>query len=602
MSRRPASRHLARWGSSLAVGWACVGLLLGALVTPGVSHAATAKARTDQHTAHVGAAVTLTITVSGARSVGKTRLPALDSFDVVPGVTQMRSGWSSGRAVQQIVLTYYLYPKKVGSFTIDSIGVDADGRTVWTSPLSLEVVPAREHSGPLGDHFLDVSVKPEAPYAGQPIVYTVRFGFSTSIQAFDLQEPDWGGLLEEASLTSDESDTYQVIDGRRFRVLSWGIPLFSLRPGIYEIGAATAGFGKVVGVTRRMNPLFNDPIFDQFFSTAQLEPVELTSEPLTVEVRALPAHDKPPGFSGLVGTARLRGALSRDHCQVGESVSLTLELRGLGNLQDVDLEPVIPEGIKPYPQDSIRTLQWGPDGPYGTVTRVLDLVPLTAGEAVIPALEVSYFDPDKGSYRSAEAGPFRLSIAPGEGGEAHSAHSADLLVGEDALELLNAEPYPAMVHGGHRRLANRGQLGLLLGALAVPPGAFGVCALVRTRQRKRADPERQRRQRAHRKALSSLAQAEDDDGAEPPARAADLEGALRDFLSERAGLSTGALGPEELRRAVEAAGASRETAAELGRWVADAAAVRYAGRVEPSIATLAEHARSLIEDLSEELP
>ena len=42
-----------------------------------------------------------------------------------------------------------------------------------------------------------------------------------------------------------------------------------------------------------------------------------------------------------MGTARLMGELSREQCEVGESVTLSLALQGSGNLQDVDLETLV---------------------------------------------------------------------------------------------------------------------------------------------------------------------------------------------------------------------------------------------------------------------
>lgn len=573
-------------------------VVLGLLWGPDVARAASASARLDQNTAHVGSAVTLTITVSGARTVGKTRLPSLDSFDVVPGVTQLRTAWVRGRAVQQVVLTYYLYPSEVGSFTIGGIGVDAGGTTLWTSPLSLEVVPPRSRTGTVGDHFLEVEVSPVAPYAGQPIVYMVRFGFSTSIKNFDLEDPDWGGLLKEASLESETVDTYEVIEGRKFRVLEWRVSLFSLRPGQYEIGPGLARFDQVVGVTRRMNPLINDPIFDQFFSTAQLKPVSLQSDALSLEVRPLP-DGEPESFSGLVGTARLRGSLSRERCAVGESVRLALELTGSGNVQDVELDMELPEGLKVYGEEPTTSLQWSPNGPYGAVTRVFDLVPLAAGEALIPALEVGYFDPDAGRYRTAKAGPFRLTIEAGDGEQAHGAHSADLLVDEAAIQMLNAEPYPVQERGGHRRLATRPRFLALALALVSPVGIFGLCALVRRVQHRRADPERRRRQRAHKQARARVRQALREDRGDA---AAALDAALRAFLAERADIPGGALSPTELAAAAERSGADRGTAGALESWLTDLAAVRYAGRSEPSIDALADQATTLLDSLSEELP
>jgi len=118
-------------------------------------------------------------------------------------------------------------------------------------------------------------------------------------------------------------------------------------------------------------------------------------------------------------------------------------------------------------------------------------------------------------------------------------------------------------------------------------------------QRRRSDPERRRRQRAHKQARSRVRKALREDRG---AAAAGIDAAMRTFLDERAGIPGGALSPEELAEATRAAGAGEETTATLERWLTDLAAVRYAGRAEPSIEILADRATALLDDLSEELP
>jgi hypothetical protein len=572
-------------------------LLAPALLWADAALAATAAARLDSRKATVGSAVTLTITVSGARRVGRTHMPDLSAFDVVPGPTQMRSRSVNGRATQQIVLTYYLYPKEVGSFTIDSIGVEAGGSTQWTTPLAVDVGAAQASSGPVADHFVDAWVEPQDVYAGQLVTYHLQFGFASSVNNPEVVYPDWGGLLKEAAIEPELTDAYQVIDGRTFHVVQWRIPLFTLRPGSYEIGEAELKFDQVVGVSRRTRPLFNDPLFEQLFSTAQLRPVHLKTEPLAVEVRPLPDVGKPEGYTGLVGTARLLGDLSRNRCELGESVSLTLVLTGHGNLSDADLEIQAPEGLKVYAEDPVQEISWGQDGPLGRISRRFDLVPQVAGEALLPEIELGYFDPVRGGYRTTSAGPFNISVDPGEE-QAHGAHSADLLVDERAIELLNAEPYPAALRGGSKRQGTWPRFVLTGLLLVLPLGAFGACAAIRQRRRRLADPELLRRQRARRKALDSLERARAV-GPDRVACAAAAEEALRTFLHERVGIATGALSPEELGDAVEQAGAEL-AAPQVETWMRSVAAVRYAGRTEPTSDDLLQRGCALIDALSEE--
>ena len=582
------------------VGARIVGLCLAlamALLWADAAAAATASARLDSSKATVGAAVTLSITVSGARRVGRTHMPSLDAFDVVPGPTSMRSRSVNGRATQQVVLTYYLYPKRVGSFTIDSIGVEAGGTTLWTTPLKVDVSEATASSGPVADHFVEAYVESKDVYAGQLLIYHLRFGFASSVNNLEVIYPDWGGLLKEAAVEPELTDSYQVIDGRTFHVVQWRIPLFTLRPGSYEIGAAEIKFDQVVGVSRRTRPLFNDPLFDQLFATAQLRPVHLKAEPITVEVKPLPDAGKPEGYTGLVGTARLLGDLSRTRCELGESVSLTLVLTGHGNLADADLEIQAPEGLKVYAEDPVEEISWGQDGPLGRISRRFDLVPQVAGEALLPEIELGYFDPVRRGYRTTSAGPFRISVDEGNE-QSHGAHSADLLVDERAIEMLNAEPYPAALHGGARRMGTWPRFALLAVVLALPLGAFGACAAIQRRRKRLADPELLKRQRAHRKALGGLDRARSLDP-DRVACAATAEEALRTFLHERAGITTGAMSPEELGDAVEQAGAEL-AAPQVETWMRSVAAVRYAGRSEPTVDELLQRGRDLIDALTEE--
>ena len=584
------------------------GALLCAVVLAGLTfapptpaQAASVEAKIDSPKGIVGASITLTITVTGARSIGKVSMPSLPAFDVVSaGGLQMRSGYVAGRPVQQALITYYLYPKEEGSFTIDAIGVYADNQTLWTRPLKITVGATRAPSaGPEEDQFLRAWVEPESIYSGQPILFHVELGIASSIKNFERDDPDWGGLVKEADLEPDVNERFQIIEGRTFRIIQWRIPLFSMRPGKYEIGEMTARFDQVVGYSRRTHPLFNDPIFEQLFATAQLKPVALVTEPIEVEVLALPDAGKPESFSGLVGTARLMGELSRNQCQVGESVTLSLAIQGSGNLQDVDLDIVDPEGLKVYAEDKLVNLDWGPDGPYGTVARRFDLVPLVPGEAVLPTIEIGTYDPVARRYKTTSAGPFRISIG-GEGeGDSHGAHSADLLVDDAAIEMLNREPFPVMRGAGWRRMATPARFVWLALVFVLPVGGFGSAVYVRRRQRRRADPELHRRKQAHRRATEALDRAGNMDD-DPVAAAASAEEAVREFLSVLGGVTTGALSPEELTVAVREAGAP-QAAESVGTWLADLGAVRYAGRREPSVAELVRRARALLDELAGEL-
>ena len=67
---------------------------------------------------------------------------------------------------------------------IGAIGINTGGSTLWTAPIDIVVASSRTPTGPVADQFLEALVEPELPYAGQPIVYKLRLGISSSVKNF----------------------------------------------------------------------------------------------------------------------------------------------------------------------------------------------------------------------------------------------------------------------------------------------------------------------------------------------------------------------------------------------------------------------------------
>src|SRR4029079_19190381 len=93
-------------------------------------------------------------------------------------------------------------------------------------------------------------------------------------------------------------------------------------------------------------------------------PRRLKSEPLTIEAVALPREGQPSGFAtGNVGHFPMEVAVDRTSVAVGDAVTLTLTVRGSGNLRNVVLPalPTLP-GWKGYEPKTSVALESGPVG------------------------------------------------------------------------------------------------------------------------------------------------------------------------------------------------------------------------------------------------
>ena len=153
-------------------------------------------------------------------------------------------------------------------------------------------------------------------------------------------------------------------------------------------------------------------------------------KPLTVTVTDPPLEGRPRGYIGAIGRSfRAEAALDALNVSLGDPVRLTLTF-----LADCDpallRAPSLPEipGFRAYGEPTRRTVEGG-------CAFDLNLRPVRAGLAEIPALTFAWFDREARAYRTDETAPIPIRVRP----------SAQLaLVGPDGVAL--GEPPPALVH------------------------------------------------------------------------------------------------------------------------------------------------------------
>lgn len=135
------------------------------------------------------------------------------------------------------------------------------------------------------------------------------------------------------------------------------------------------------------------------FSQPRMEPVSVTSDQPTIEIRPLPAA--PAGFSGAVGTFKLTSKVVPAEAGVGEPVTWTLELSGIGNWPEIEGLPArdVSRDFQVVQPKAKRTPV---EGKLFEVTLAEDvvLVPTKAGTYTLGPVAFTFFNPKTGSYET----------------------------------------------------------------------------------------------------------------------------------------------------------------------------------------------------------
>jgi hypothetical protein len=179
----------------------------------------------------------------------------------------------------------------------------------------------------------------------------------------------------------------QVIETRRFRC----------EARISKPGPLTLSPSLRVGIVERRRGFFGGSTKVEVLRTVRVHPLELT-------VRELPAEGRPSGFSGAVGRFSFRVDLDPTDLALGELVTATMSIRGIGYLENITAPqiPALPD-IRTY-----EPRQAPNDGTSTGVTFTQVLVPQTTNAVTVPPTTFCYFDTGRGSYQTLTEGPFSL--------------------------------------------------------------------------------------------------------------------------------------------------------------------------------------------------
>jgi hypothetical protein len=469
----------------------------------------------------LGSQAVAEVTVEGTTQALLKEIEPVDGLEFVGASGPKRSVFesiTSGRRVRSETLSWTLHwrPERVGSFEIPPVRLEVDGSEVTTQGMSLRVV--EDFQGKNLGH-LEWIDAPTRVYEGEPFEVILRFGWDWGMSRFNhanLILPWWGrlpGTLEVESkpkaaqrqldVSLNSNGVVRVrelgrreVDGRDLRLFELQRTFVSTRTGTLTFPTSHFEFGRV----------------DRGFFESRREIYYVAWSAFDVEISPLPEDGRPFEFSGGVGRFGARASVDRRSIDLGESVKLTIEWTGAGNLEffeppDLGREDAF-KGFRAY----------GATDRYHGDRRVViyDLAPKSAQVSELPSVTLSIFDPVAGEYTEVETNSIPIRVRVPEGFEGLDVEGAGESVG---LDLRDIKTKPARSQEGD------GPSELLLAGLPLLT-LLGWIALRRS-VRRRGDPaslQARRRRRARKQLARRLTHARD---------AREQAEALRAFLGDR---------------------------------------------------------------------
>ncbi|MCW3089042.1 MAG: hypothetical protein JWP81_111 [Ferruginibacter sp.] len=406
----------------------------------------------------------LRLMIENARQVDQIIPPVLSDFIIVSGPNQ-ESGMESINGVTRryIGITYQLKPKSTGRFTIASAFAKADGKTLKSNRVTLEVTRNSQgtsqgnSSSPFGgmslfpepeprsafndfiikkgenvaekiskNIFIKVDVNKLSCYIGEPLIVTYKLYTRLKSESNIIKNPSFNGF-SVIDLLPPGNTYYSIekLNGREYNVyILRKSQLYPLQAGTVELESTEVEnnihFIKEEYANRQLFGI--DDIFRDFAQTAippegmHDEKVTLQSKPVLITVQPLPEKDKLPSFKGAVGKFTIDANLEKNNLTTDDAGKLSIAISGEGNMSMIIAPDIAwPDGIEPYESRTKEQLNKRAVPVSGVKVFEYPFTVSKPGVYSIPAITYSYFDVKAGRYKTTGTKPLAVVVTAGAG-------------------------------------------------------------------------------------------------------------------------------------------------------------------------------------------
>jgi len=382
----------------------------------------------DKNKVEIGSHIRLTVGVEGAFDTDIPKLSMPESFSLMFGPSVSTQTTIINNVVK--VFRGFMYgfsPREKGRFEIGPVTLDYKGRTYTSNSISIDVVARTpfesiidEKSDTSGQRvdinkmvFVELKTDKQEAYIYEEIIQSFKLYFQKGLPIDDLDYVAASTKNFLAEKLGEERRYEEVRDGILYNVIELRTALFPLVSGIIKIPSASFKCNIIIRQQRNRGSLF-----DEFMGGGgRRYPVERSTEPVKMTIKPLPVVGKPEGFTGAVGKYTMDVLAKPTKLKVGDPITLTINIRGEGNIQTIGEPLLAPEGMKDFKAYNFEakvTITGRGRGIKGEKLFNKVIEPQSEDSGVIPGISFSYFDPELEKYKTITHAPIPIEVEHSE--------------------------------------------------------------------------------------------------------------------------------------------------------------------------------------------
>ncbi len=329
------------------------------------------------------------------------KYPSHNGLQIVGEQRSQNVTYTNGRGVIEDGIILSFVAEKEGKYRIGAARIVINGKTFVSKPVDVTVkgsglAHSNYKSQTTQPVFLQSKVSKSNPYVNEQV------GLSVKLYAKDLSylnrkqnfhQGNLDGLSPKLVKSSPENIKQEIVAGKQY---------FSEEIARYYVFPQKAG--KI-----EIEPFSLDVVIPTNYG---MEPIEVRSNTVVINAKALPEEGRPKNFSGAVGQFKMNTSVDKNEVATNESVNFDVEISGSGNFNSFNLPeinaPKNLEKFSPKKRDAFKTYDTGMKGKIAEQTV---LVPNYGGNYTISPVEFNYFDPVKEKYITLKSEKINLTVS-----------------------------------------------------------------------------------------------------------------------------------------------------------------------------------------------
>lgn len=356
-------------------------LLVLFMVASVVVQASTFSAQLNRDVLEEGETVELELKIDETSILSQPDLSVLEKdFDIVDQSRSSQLQIINGQSQSSTVWKLTLQPKSTGKINIPAISLN----NLATQPMTLTVNKVADssvqHLQTLAPIMVEAVLDKNQVFVQEQVILSVRLLYQgLQISQWALSEPDIEGAVVHELGTSTQYEkkigtvSYGVLE-RRYALFPQKSGSLTVKPIVFQ-GIVHQGSG-------------------QYF-LGRGQKIQENSQALNLSVKP-----QDPGFSYPVWlpaqalTLEERWSSASASLKVGDSLTRSITIKAIGQ-NSTSIPPVelhLPEGIKAYPDKANLDETVSKEGLIGQRVENIAIIPTQAGQFVLPALEIPWWD------------------------------------------------------------------------------------------------------------------------------------------------------------------------------------------------------------------